>query len=605
MQEFEVPPLVLPTTVGNLGLLPARNAAAEPRAIGYSRRTPDGDWVDVTHAEFGAEVEQLARGFMAAGIVPGARVALLCRTRYEWTLVDFALLAAGAIVVPIYPSASDEQVAWTVRDSEAVAAIVENADDAARISSARRTAPSLRDVWHIDGGGLADVLAGALEITDAEYRQRSTLADRETVATVIYTSGTTGHPKGVELTHGNFLGLTENAVERLREVVDVPQAATLLFLPLAHVYARLVQIVAVYSRARLGHVPTTDAVVDDLGSFQPTFILTVPGVLEAIYHRAEQAAVGDGRGRLFASAMRCAEAWSRALDTPKGPNSRLRLEHAAMERLVYRDLREQLGGRLMSALCGGAPLSERLGHVFRGIGVPILEGYGLTETTASATVNTPQLTRIGSVGLPLPGVSVRIADDGEILIHGIGTFAGYLNDEDSTARARTEDGWVHTGDLGRLDHNGYLTITGRRSDLLVTSNGTTIYPAALEAAVRAHPLISHCVVVGEGRPHLGALITVDAMLLSLWRDNRDLAHLTEENAASDDLVLAEVTRAIQDANAAPDAGAPIRSFRVLPVDLTTANGYLTPTDKVRRDLVMHDFADEVESLYEPDAITVT
>jgi long-chain acyl-CoA synthetase len=601
VQEFEVPPLVLPTTVGNLGLLPARNAAAAGPLVGYSRRSADGGWTDVTHSEFAAQVEQLAKGFMAAGLAPGERVALLCRTRYEWTLVDFALLAAGLVVVPVYPTAPPDQVEWVLRNSEVVAAVVETDADAGRVAGVRRGLPALRDVWQIDGNGLEDVTAGADEITDAEFRQRSTLADRDSLATIIYTSGTTGHPKGVELTHGNFLGLTENAVERLREVVDAPDAATLLFLPLAHVYARLVQVVAVYARARLGHVPTTDAVVDDLGSFRPTFVLTVPRVLESIYHRAEQEAVGDGRGRLFGRAMRVAEAWSRALDTPKGPSSRLRAMHLAMDRLVYRAIREELGGRLTSALSGGAPLGARLGHVFRGIGLPVLEGYGLTETTASATVNTPQLTRMGTVGLPLPGVSVRIGDDSEVQISGVGVFAGYLDDAAATERTLTEDGWVRTGDLGRLDAHGYLTITGRRSDLLVTSGGAKVSPAALEGAVRAHPLISQCVVVGEGRPHLGALITIDPMLLSLWCDNRDLEQLSSDGASTDDMVASEIKQAIRDANASLDASAPIRTFTVLPVDLTTANGYLTPSDKVRRDLVQRDFAEEIAGLYTQDA----
>lgn len=601
MQEFEVPPLVLPTIVGNLGLLPARNALAEPRHIGFSRRDADGGWVDITQQQFADDVERLAKGFMAAGLKPGARVALLCRTRYEWTLTDFALLAAGLVVVPVYPSAPPEQVAWVLKNSAAVAAVVETAEDAALVAGVRRELPSLHDVWQIDGDGLADVTAGAEEVTDAEFRQRSTLAGRDTIATVIFTSGTTGPPKGVELTHGNFLALTENAVERLREVVDAPDAATLLFLPLAHVYARLVQVVAVYARVRLGHSPTTDTVADDSGSFRPTFLLTVPRVLEAIYHRAEQEADGDGHRRMHARAMRVAEKWSRALDTSKGPSSRLSAEHLVMDRLVYRQLRERLGGRLGCVLSGGAPLGERLGHIFRGIGVPVLEGYGLTETTASATVNTPQLTRMGSVGLPLPGVSVRIAEDGEVQITGLGVFAGYLNDVAATERAMTEDGWVRTGDLGQLDHNGYLTITGRRSEVLITSEGANVSPTALEAAVRAHPLISQCVVIGEGQPHLGALITIDPMLLSLWCDNRDLKQLGQDDASNDDLVLGEIKNAIRDANTSVGAGLPIRTFTVLPVDLTTANGYLTPSDKVRRHLVMRDFAEEVDELYTQDA----
>ncbi|WP_392425877.1 AMP-dependent synthetase/ligase [Barrientosiimonas humi] len=605
MQEFEVPALVVPTAAGNLGLLPSRNATVDPRGVGYSRRTAEGGWSPVTHAQFADEVERLAKGFMAAGIEPGDRVALLSRTRYEWTLVDFALLAAGAVVVPLYDGAPTDQIGWVLSDSGAVAAVVETAEHAAAVGQVRPDLDRLRDVWQIDSGGLEEIAAGADDVTDAELRSRTTLPDRDTLATVIYTSGTTGRPKGVELTHGNFLTLTENAVERLKDLVDVDDAATLLFLPLAHVFARFVQVVAVYSRVRLGHSPEPDQVLDDLGTFRPTFVLSVPRMLEQIYNRAQQQAVGDGRGTLFARAARVAEEWSRALDKPRGPSVRLKLQHAAMDRLVYRGLREALGGRLDYAMSGGAPLGERLGHVLRGMGLPVLEGYGLTETTASTTVNTPQLTRMGTVGQPLPGVAVRIAEDGEVQVRGAGVFRGYWDDEVATERTMTDDGWLRTGDMGRLDGHGFLKITGRKSELIVTSTGQNVSPAALEGQVRSHPLVSQVVVVGEGRPHLGALVTLDAPMLALWGDNHDRPGLTPDVAADDAQVREEIARAIGQANASPDATDQIRTFEVLREDLTAARGYLTPSGKVRRELVLHDFADEVERLYAQDANQVS
>ncbi|KNX36952.1 AMP-dependent synthetase/ligase [Luteipulveratus halotolerans] len=596
MREFDVPPLVVPTQQGNLALLPVRNAEAEPHGVGYVRRASDGSWSEVTHAEFAAAVDALAKGFIAAGISAGDRVGLLSRTRYEWTLTDFALMAAGAVVVPVYETSSAEQVAWVLQDSGAVAVVVESSAHAATVASVRDDLPALHDVWLIDGGGLDELVEGASEVTDAELRSRRTLADRSTPATIIYTSGTTGRPKGCVLTHGNFLTLTENAVERLKTVVEAPGSSTLLFLPLAHVFARLIQCVAVYSRVRLGHAADVRSVVDDLGSFRPTFVLAVPRVFEKIFNHAEQEAVASGKGRAFTAAVETAVAWSTAVDAGRRPSVLLRTRRAAFDRVVYRRLRDALGGRLEFAISGGAPLGERLGHFFAGAGMPVLEGYGLTETTAPATVNTPELRKIGTVGPPLPGVAVRIADDGEVLVSGVGVFSEYFANPDATSRA-LQDGWLRTGDLGSLDADGFLRITGRLKDIIVTAGGKNVAPAGLEDAVRLHPLVSQCVVVGDQRPYVAALITLDAEMLPVWARARGIEPMSVAEAREHPAVLAALQEAVDGANAAVSRAESIRRFHVLPVDLTEDNGYLTPSLKVRRTLVSRDFAGEISQLY--------
>lgn len=596
MREFEVPVLVVPTTDGNLAMLPARNALADPRGVGYSRRESDGSWEDITHAEFSAAVDQLAKGFIAVGIEPGDRVGLMAATSYEWTLTDFALLAAGAVVVPIYESSSAEQVAWILEDSAAVALVAETPAHTALVGSVRDRLPQLRDVWQIDAGGLDEIVDGAHEVTDAELRQRRTAADRDTVATIVYTSGTTGRPKGCVLTHGNFLTLTENAVERLKEVVNVDGASTLLFLPLAHVFARLIQVVAVYSRARLAHSPSIGSVVEDLSAFQPTFLLAVPRVFEKVYNTAEQQAAQSNRSSAFQRGVQTAIEWSHLQDTGARPSLSLRVRHATFDRTIYRKLRQAMGGRLTHCISGGAPLGERLGHFYRGAGIPVLEGWGLTETTAPATVNTPELMRIGTVGLPLPGVAIRIADDGEVQVHGVGVFRGYLGNQSGTDGVLV-DGWLRTGDLGELDDQGYLRITGRRKEILVTAGGKNVAPAPLEDRLRAHPLISQCLVIGDARPFIAALVTLDAEMLPMWATNHGLPNLTLEQARTDPTVLAEVQTAVDETNQAVSRAESIRTFRIVPGDFTEANGYLTPSLKVKRDPVLRDFAAEVDEIY--------
>ncbi len=599
MQDNVVAPLIAPTTRGNLAQTVVVNAREVPDKVVFAKRDGAG-WLDVTAAEFASEVDVLARGLIAAGVGVGDRVALMSRTRYEWTLVDYAIWTAGAVTVPIYETSSAEQVAWILQDSGAVAVVVETGAHASTVGQVRDRLPGLKDVWQIDAEALDELGRAGAEVSDDNLEQRRSSTDRTSLATVIYTSGTTGRPKGCSLTHGNFKDLAENAAESLAGVVRAPGAATLLFLPLAHVFARFIEVLCVECAARMGHSSDIKSLLDDFASFQPTFILAVPRVFEKIYNSSEQKAASEGKGKVFAMAADTATAWSEALDDG-GPGFVLRARHAVFDRLVYAKLRAAMGGQVRYAVSGGAPLGTRLGHFYRGIGVIVLEGYGLTETTAPATVNVPDMVKIGTVGTPLPGVGIRIAEDGEILIKGVNVFVGYHNNEGASAEAMS-DGWFRTGDIGELDDDGYLKITGRKKEILVTAGGKNVAPAVLEDRLRAHPLVSQCIVVGDQKPFIAALITLDPDMLPTWAKINGLEGLTPDAARTNDVVLAEVQKAVDDANTAVSKAESIRKFTVLPSDFTEENGYLTPSLKLKRNVVMKDFADDVEALYSTAAV---
>jgi len=594
VQDNVVAPLLEPTTVGNLAETVVRNATEAPDQVLFAKRAGSA-WTDVTAAEFRREVDALAKGLLAAGIGLGDRVGLMSRTRYEWTLADYAIWTVGGVTVPIYETSSADQVAWILEDSGAVAIFVETPAHARTVTAIHGRLPGLRDVWQLDGRALDELLGAGAEVGDADLDERRAGTDRSTLATIIYTSGTTGRPKGCRLTHGNFKDLAENASERLAEVVKVEGASTLLFLPLAHVFARFIEVLCVEAQAKLGHSSDIKTLLEDFATFQPTFILAVPRVFEKIYNSSEQKAAGDGKGKVFGMAAATAIAWSKAQDSGR-PSLALRGRHAVFDRLVYGKLRAAMGGRVRYAVSGGAPLGTRLGHFYRGIGVTVLEGYGLTETTAPATVNTPGLVKIGTVGAPLPGVGIRIADDGEILIKGVNVFDGYHNNAAASADA-IRDGWFRTGDVGELDDDGFLRITGRKKEILVTAGGKNVAPAVLEDRLRGHPLVSQCIVVGDQKPFIAALITLDADMLPAWARTNGHEGLTMDRARTDPAVLASLDEAVADANTAVSKAESIRKFAVLPGDFTEENGYLTPSLKLKRNLVMRDFADEVEQLY--------
>jgi len=593
-QDKVVPALVPPTTEGNLAQTVVDNARRTPNRVVFAQRSAGG-WSDVTAAQFATDVSRLAKGLVAAGIEVGDRVGLMSRTRYEWTLVDYALWTVGAVTVPIYETSSPEQVAWILTDSGAVAVVAETPAHAGAVNSVRDRVPALKDVWQIEAGVLDELNRAGTEVGDETLEARRGSTDRASLATIIYTSGTTGRPKGCELTHGNFKDLAENAVQSLSDVVRTEESATLLFLPLAHVFARFVQVLCVEAAARMGHSSDIKTLLEDFATFKPTFILAVPRVFEKIYNSSEQRAAGDGKGRIFAVAAATAIEWSESLDTG-GPGLMLKGRHALFDRLVYGKLRAAMGGSIRYAVSGGAPLGTRLGHFYRGIGVVVLEGYGLTETTAPATVNVPGRVKIGTVGAPLPGVGIRIADDGEILVQGVNVFAGYHDNDEATAEA-VRDGWFHTGDLGELDGDGYLRITGRKKEILVTAGGKNVAPAVLEDRLRAHPLVSQCIVVGDQKPFIAALITLDEEMLPTWAKNNGFGALSVEQARTDEGVLAALQKAVDDANTAVSKAESIRTFAVLGSDFTEDNGYLTPSLKLKRNVVMKDFAHDVDTLY--------
>jgi long-chain acyl-CoA synthetase len=593
--DVTVPPLVSTQSASSISGYVVGWAERQPDRVMVSVQEPESGWRDVTATQLRADVDALAKGFVAAGIQVRDRVAIMSRTRYEWTLADLALWSIGAVPVPVYETSSADQVAWIAKDSGAVAMIVEDQVMMATVTAVRDDLPALRDIWRIDAGALEELVAAGREVSDGAVAQRRADVGRDDLATVIYTSGTTGTPKGCELTHDNFMALSENAAERLSVVVRAEGASTLLFLPLAHVFARFIQVVCLHAGARMGHTRDPRTVLDDLATFRPSFLLSVPRVFEKIYNSAEQRAQGSGRGRVFRWAARVAQDYSRALDDG-GPGLLLRAQHLAADRLVFARLRAAMGGHVRYAISGGAALGERLGHFYRGIGLVVLEGYGLTETTAPATVNTPDMIRIGSVGRPLPGVSVKIASDGEVLVKGVNVFRAYHNNPGATAQS-LQDGWFATGDLGEVDSDGFLRIIGRKKEILVTAAGKNVSPGPLEDRLRAFPLISQCMVVGEGRPFVAALVTLDEEMLPTWLAANGLEGLTMEQARSHEQVRAEVQRAVDAANASVSRAESIRRFTILSEDFTTDNGLLTPSMKLKRGRISEQLRGEIEELY--------
>ena len=581
----------------NLNDVLADRVAATPDAVLVERKaTPDGPWQPLTAREYDAHIVAVAKGLVARGVQPGDRVAIMARTRYEWSLLDWAIWGAGAVGVPVYETSSAEQVHWILSDSAASLVVVENAGHAAVVAQVRDRLPEVRDVLVIDEGAIDALVAAGADVSDAEIERRRHLATLADLATVIYTSGTTGRPKGAELTHGNFAELAVNTIRKLEVVVTGDDVRTLLFMPLAHVFARFIHVLTVSAGAVLGHAPDTRTLVADMQSFRPTFVLSVPRVFEKIYNSAEQSAATGFRRGIFQRAAKTAIVYSRALDTPGGPSPWLRLRHQVADVLVLRKIRAALGGRVQWAISGGAPLGERLGHFFRGVGLRVLEGYGLTETTAPVCVNLPERTKIGTVGPALPGCGLRIADDGEIEAFGIGVFVGYLGNETATTDA-FDDGWFRTGDLGALDEDGFLTITGRKKEIIVTAGGKNVAPSVLEDRLRGHPLVSQVVVVGDQRPFIGALLTLDPEGVPGWLTAHGQPAMSLAEAADDPDVRASLDRAVERTNQAVSRAESIRKYRILPTDLTIANGYLTPKLSVRRTEVLKDFAEEVEALY--------
>ncbi len=595
MREFAVPPVV--TVPDDDNALTSLWDAADNHAgaVLYSRTFDDGlTWEDVTAAEFRDQVVSVAKGLGAAGIQPGDRVALMSRTRYEWTLFDYAIWAAGAVTVPVYETSSTEQAEWILADSGAVAVIVETPEYRELIEGLPEP---VERIWTIDEGAVDELTeSGADADVDIEERRASRKADD--LATIIYTSGTTGRSKGCMLTHRN---LTANIRNIIPEVPDVlyEGARMLMFLPLAHVLARILQIAGVESRTTLAHFSDRGKLAEIMPVVKPTTLLAIPRVFEKVYNNAYQTAVDSGKTKLFVRAAATAKEYSRALDTPAGPGLALKLRHRLWDALVYKKLRAALGGECTSAVSGGAALGGELGHFFRGVGVQIFEGYGLTETSPVLALNMQTATKIGSVGRPIPSTALRVADDGELQAKGPQVFSGYWNNDAATAEVLDAEGWFSTGDIAEIDDDGYVTITGRKKDIIVTSGGKNVAPSPLEKVLDAHPLIAYAMVVGEGRPYIGALISVDGDMLPDWLQRRGKDPESPISAVSEDPeLLAELQSQVDLANSTVSRAEQIKRFRVIPVELTEDAGEITPSTKVKRHVVMKKYSDEINALYD-------
>ncbi|MEU6848545.1 AMP-dependent synthetase/ligase [Actinacidiphila alni] len=602
--QAAVPPLVQLPPKGSLADIPFTNAAEAAEEPLLSRKDGTGAWRDVTARDFRNEVVAVAKGLIAAGLKPGDRLAIMARTTYEWTLIDFAGWAAGLITVPVYPTSSASQTAWILKDSGAAACVVENVDQTRLVSGERRGLPGLAHLWQLDAGAVAQLTAEGRELPDALVEGRRAGLTPASVATLIYTSGTTGRPKGCVLTHANFFAEVDNATELLHPVfksVSTEPASTLLFLPLSHVFGRMVAVGCLRARVRLGHAPSiaTDDLLADLAGFRPTFLLAIPYVLEKVYNTGRATAEKIGRAASFDRAATIARRYGEAVVARQagrgaGPSLGLRLAHALYDPLVYRRIRAALGGKVRYAICGGSPLGKRLAAFYAGAGVMVFEGYGLTETTAAATVTPPLGPRLGTVGWPLPGTAVRIAPDGEVLLRGGQIFAGYWNSEAGVPQV---GGWFPTGDIGELDADGYLTITGRKKEILITAGGKNVAPAPLEDRLRAHPLVGQCMVIGDNRPFVAALLTLEADGLGHWQRMHHKEGLRPAELAADPELLAELQKAVDDANSSVSQAESIRKFRVLPVEFTEDGGHLTPSMKLKRAAVARDFAADIEELY--------
>ncbi|WP_167045432.1 AMP-dependent synthetase/ligase [Salinibacterium sp. ZJ454] len=596
MSEYFVPAVVPADPDANATDLLIDRVAATPHAPLFSVPTGDGGWSDVTAAEFLAQVTALAKGFVAAGIEPGQKIGFICKTRYEWTLVDFAAWFAGALLVPIYETSSPTQIRYNLTDSGATALIVETADHFARFDEIASELPQVSQVWQVDLGDLDKLAGSGGAVTDAEIERRRSLAKGADMATLIYTSGSTGQPKGCIITHSNLVELTRNAQVAMKEVL-APGSSTLLFITTAHIFARFISILAVQSGVRVGHQADTKQLLPSLASFKPTFLLAVPRVFEKVYNGAEQKAEAGGKGKIFRKAAHVAIEHSRILEEGGTIPLGLKLQFALFDRLVYSKLRAAMGGNIKYAVSGSAPLGPRLGHFFHSLGIKILEGYGLTETTAPATVNLVNKFKIGTTGPALPGVGIRIADDGEIWVKGINVFGGYWNNPQATSEVFDGD-WFKTGDIGQLDDDGYLIITGRKKEIIVTAAGKNVSPAALEDPIRSHPLVGQVVVIGDQRPFISALITLDPEMLPVWLNNNGEApDQSLAEAAVNPKVIDEIQKAVDEANDRVSRAESIRKFTVLATDLTEASGHLTPKMSIKRDVILQDFATVIDGMY--------
>lgn len=602
MHTYDVAPIVISDPSENITDLLANRVKLTPNLNLFAIEAKPGVWLDLTAKEFEDKVIAIAKGLVASGIQPGQAVGIMSRTRFEWALIDFALWYAGAVPVPIYESSAPSQIEWILSDADCVALFVENEEHQARFEEIKNSAPLCRQIWTIEGGALEQLERVGKEITNETIEARRKSSGLFDLATIIYTSGTTGKPKGCELLHRGFVELSKNATIEIAEVVN-PSHSTLLFLPLAHVFARFISVLCVHGGVKVGHQPDTKNVAPAMQSFKPHFLLAVPRVFEKVYNSAEQKAEASGKGKIFRKAAYTAIAYSKALDTAEGPSFGLKFQHAVFDKLVYKKLRAAMGGKVKYAVSGGGPLGARLGHFYRAIGLTVLEGYGLTETTAPVSIGRPNNLRIGKVGLMLPGTGIKIADDGEILLRGNNILRGYWRNPEATAAAFDGE-WFKSGDIGEIDDEGFISITGRKKELIVTAGGKNVAPAALEDPLRANPLVGQAVVIGDQRPFVSALISLDPEMLPIWLSNNGLDKgMSLAQAAKEPKVLAEIQTAVDRVNKNFSRAESIRKFTVIGQELSEESGHLTPSLKIKREVVLRDFSPAVEDIYNSGPVT--
>jgi long-chain acyl-CoA synthetase len=595
MTFYDVPLLVESNPRENVTDLLLNRVRKDPSHALFSRLNADGSWRNVSSQEFLDEVIALAKGLIAAGIKPGDAIAIMSRTRYEWPMIDFAVWYCGAVSVPIYETSSPVQIEWILQDSDAVAFFVENDEHLARYNKV--SAPKVKQVWRIDSEDFTKLHQSGDSIADAVLESTRSNAELKDLATIVYTSGTTGNPKGCELTHKSFVDHCRNAAAELPELVNDRQNS-LVFLPMAHILSRYVSVMAIYAGIRVGHLGDAKQVAKVLPVFKPTFLLAVPRVFEKVYNGAELRATAAGKGKIFKLAAETAIDYSKSLDSAKGASLGLKLRYKLFDKLVYSKLRDAMGGNVRYAISGGAPLGARLGHFFRGIGLIVLEGYGLTETSAAAVIGRVAWQKIGKVGRALPGTGIRIADDGEIWLRGINVMRGYWRNEAATREAFEGD-WFRTGDIGELDEDGFLTITGRKKELIVTAGGKNVAPAPIEDLLRAHPMIGQVVVIGDAKPFIGALISLDPEMVPVWAQSNGIeGEMSLADATKHPQIREELQRAVNEVNERFSQAEQVRAFEILEVELTEASGHLTPSLKIKRNRVMEDFAAQVGSIYQ-------
>jgi long-chain acyl-CoA synthetase len=594
MTFYDVPLLVETNPSENVTDLLLNRVNKDPSHVLFSRQNPDESWRDVSAGEFLSEVRTLAKGLIASGIKPGQSVAIMSRTRYEWPMIDFALWFVGAVSVPIYETSSPVQIEWILNDSDSVAFFIETDEHLARFNKV--SAPKVTQVWRIESKEFNELHVKGEGVADEVLETARSNAELKDLATIVYTSGTTGNPKGCELTHKSFVDHCRNAAAEIPELANEYQHS-LIFLPMAHILSRYVSVMCIYAGIRVGHLGDPKKVGAMLPIFKPTFLLAVPRVFEKVYNAAELKAEAGGKGKIFRAAAETAISYSKALDSKTGPSVALRLKHKLFDKLVFSRLRAAMGGQVKFAISGGAPLGARLGHFYRGIGLIVLEGYGLTETAAAAVIGRVAWQKIGKVGRALPGTGIKIAEDGEIWLRGINVMRGYWRNEAATREAFSED-WFRTGDIGELDEDGFLTITGRKKELLVTAGGKNVAPAPIEDPLRANPIIGQVVVIGDAKPFIAALISLDPEMVPVWAKNNDIEEeLTLSAAAQHPKIRAEIQRAVDEVNTRFSQAEQIKSFEILDVELTEASGHLTPSMKIKRNRVMEDFAAPVKRIY--------